>query len=284
MNTLLRKMKKVLTIAGSDSGGGAGIQADLKTFSALGVFGMSAITALTAQNTIGVQGIYEINPSFVEKQIDSVMSDIGADAWKTGMLANAEIIQIVADRARKYNVGFLVIDPVMIAKSGDPLLKPEANNTLISELIPLAYVLTPNHYEAQAIADIDINSLADAREAAKKIHKMGPQNVVIKGGHLPDPENAIDLLYDGNKFIEFHAPRIETKNTHGTGCTFASAIAAELAKGKKIKKAVHIAKAYLTAAIQKADSLNIGHGYGPTNHSQDFNVEVDVDLIRVKED
>ncbi|MFX0081737.1 MAG: bifunctional hydroxymethylpyrimidine kinase/phosphomethylpyrimidine kinase [Candidatus Hodarchaeota archaeon] len=277
-------MKKVLTIAGSDSGGGAGIQADLKTFSALGVFGMSAITALTAQNTMGVQGIYEIDPNFVGKQIDSVMSDIGADVWKTGMLANAEIIQIVADRALKYNVEFLVIDPVMIAKSGDPLLKPESNNTLISELIPLAYVLTPNHHEAQAIANIDIMSLEDAREAAKKIHQMGPKNVVIKGGHLPYPESAIDLLYDGKKFIEFQAPRIETKNTHGTGCTFASAIAAELAKDKNIKKAVHIAKAYLTTAIQKADELHIGRGHGPTNHSQDFNVKVDLDLIRIKED
>ena len=277
-------MKKVLTIAGSDSGGGAGIQADLKTFSALGVYGMSAITALTAQNTMGVQGIYEIEPIFVGKQIDSIMSDIGADAWKTGMLANAEIIRIVADRARKYNVEFLVIDPVMIAKGGDPLLNPEANSTLISELIPLAYVITPNHHEAQAIANIDITSFENAREAAKKIHEMGPKNVVIKGGHLPDPEYAIDLLYDGTKFIEFHAPRIETKNTHGTGCTFASAIAAELAKGKKIKKAVHIAKAYLTAAIQKADKLNIGQGYGPTNHSQDFNVEVDLNMIRVEEE
>lgn len=277
-------MKKVLTIAGSDSGGGAGIQADLKTFSALGVYGMSAITALTAQNTIGVQGIYEIDPNFVGKQIDSVMSDIGADAWKTGMLVNAEIIRIVADRARKYNVEILVIDPVMVTKGGNQLLKPEANNTLISELIPLAYVLTPNHHEAQTISNIDIKSLEDAREAAIKIHEMGSQNVIIKGGHLPDPENAIDLLYDGNKFIEFHAPRIETKNTHGTGCTFASAIAAELAKGTKIKKAVHIAKAYLTVAIQKADKLNIGRGHGPTNHSQDFSVEVDIDLIRVKED
>jgi hydroxymethylpyrimidine/phosphomethylpyrimidine kinase len=277
-------MKKVLTIAGSDSGGGAGIQADLKTFCALGVFGMSAITALTAQNTMGVQGIYEIDPDFVGKQIDSVMSDIGADAWKTGMLSNAEIIQIVADRARKYNVELLVIDPVMIAKGGDLLLNPEANNTFISELISLAYVVTPNHHEAQAIADIKINSLIDARKAAIKIHEIGPKNVVIKGGHFPDPEYAIDLLYDGNKFIEYYAPRIETKNTHGTGCTFASAIAAELAKGIIIKKAVLIAKAYLTKAIQKADSLNIGTGYGPTDHSQGFNVEVDLDLIRVKED
>ncbi|MFW9873661.1 MAG: bifunctional hydroxymethylpyrimidine kinase/phosphomethylpyrimidine kinase [Candidatus Thorarchaeota archaeon] len=276
-------MKKVLTIAGSDSGGGAGIQADLKTFSALGVYGMSAITALTAQNTLGVQEIYEIDSNFIGKQIDSVMSDIGADAWKTGMLSNTEIIEIVADRARKYNVESLIIDPVMIAKSGDPLLKPEANNTLILELIPLAYVLTPNHYEAQEISNVDIKSIEDARDAAKQIYNLGSKNVVIKGGHLPDPDNAIDLLYDGNKFIEFYSPRIETRNTHGTGCTFASAIAAELAKGKKIKNAVHKAKAYLTAAIQKAKNLDIGQGFGPTNHSQDYNVEVDLELVRVKE-
>ena len=277
-------MKKVLTIAGSDSGGGAGIQADLKTFSALGVFGMSAVTALTAQNTVGVQGIYEIDPAFIGKQIDSVMIDIGADAWKTGMLSNAEIIKIVANRARKYNVEFLVIDPVMIAKGGDYLLKPEAKNALISELIPLGYVITPNHHEAQAITNITINNLIDARTAAKKIHDLGARNVVIKGGHLPDKEYAIDLLFNGKKFIEFYTPRIETKNLHGTGCTFASAIAAELAKGNKIKNAVHIAKAYLTTAILKAAKMSIGKGYGPTNHSQGFKVDVDLELITIKDE
>jgi len=275
-------MKKVLTIAGSDSGGGAGIQADLKTFSALGVFGMSAITALTAQNTIGVQGVYEIDPSFIGKQIDSVMSDIGADSWKTGMLVNTEIIQVVADRARNYNVELLVIDPVMIAKSGDPLLKTVAIEALITELIPLAYVITPNHHEAQALTKLKIENLTDAREAAQEIHDQGAQNVVIKGGHLPGVRNAIDLLYDGSNFTEFHAHRINTKNTHGTGCTFASALAAELAKGNDIKSAVHTAKAYLTAAIQKADGLRIGKGHGPTNHSQGNFVEVDLSLVKVK--
>ncbi|MFW9825706.1 MAG: bifunctional hydroxymethylpyrimidine kinase/phosphomethylpyrimidine kinase [Candidatus Thorarchaeota archaeon] len=275
-------MKKVLSIAGSDSGGGAGIQADLKTFSARGVYGMSAITALTAQNTIGVQGIYEIDPDFVGKQIDSVMLDIGADAWKTGMLANAKIIQIVADRACKYGIELLVIDPVMVAKSGDYLLKSEAIKTLISELIPLAYVVTPNHHEAQELADLDIKNLTDARKAAEKIHDQGAQNVVIKGGHLADSQNAIDLLYDGRDFIEFHTPRINTKNTHGTGCTFASVIAAELAKEDDIKSAVHIAKAYLTAAIQKAIDLDIGKGHGPTNHSQGSLVDVDLSLVKVK--
>ncbi len=275
-------MKKVLTIAGSDSGGGAGIQADLKTFSALGVFGMSAITALTAQNTIGVQGIYEIDSNFVGKQIDSIMSDIGADTWKTGMLVNTEIIRIVADRARKYNIELLVIDPVMVAKSGDLLLTPAAIEALISELLPLAYVITPNHHEAQALTNKSIKNLAGAREAAKEIHNQGAQNVVIKGGHLPDIRNAIDLLYDGSNFIEFHAPRINTKNTHGTGCTFASAIAAELAKGFEIKQAVHTAKSFITAAIQKADDLRIGKGHGPTNHSQGNVVEVDLSLVKIK--
>ena len=172
----------------------------------------------------------------------------------------------------------------MVAKGGDHLLKPEANNALISELIPLAYVITPNHYEAQVITDMEIKSLADTHEAAKKIHSLGAQKVVIKGGHLPDKDKAIDLLYDGEKFTEFHTPRIKSNNTHGTGCTFASAIAAELAKGHNIKKAVHIAKAYLTAAILKAEKLNVGKGYGPTNHVQDFLVDVDLDLITIKED
>jgi hydroxymethylpyrimidine/phosphomethylpyrimidine kinase len=277
-------MKKVLTIAGSDSGGGAGIQADLKTFSALGVYGMSAITALTAQNTTGVQGIYEIEPNFVGKQIDSVMTDIGAEAWKTGMLLNEKIIKIVADRARKYNIEFLVIDPVMIAKGGDHLLKPEAKNALISELLPLGYVITPNHHEAQAISGIDIKTMNQARQAAKNIYDLGAKNVIIKGGHLPDKENAIDLLYDGTKFTEFYTPRIESKNTHGTGCTFASAIAAGLATGNGVKNAVHFAKAYLTAAILKAENMNIGKGHGPTNHSQGFSIDINLDLIRVKED
>ncbi len=282
-NKLLGKMKKVLTIAGSDSGGGAGIQADLKTFSARGVFGMSAITALTAQNTLGVQDIFEIDPQFVGIQIDSVMSDIGADAWKTGMLVNAEIIRVVADRARKYRIDRLILDPVMIAKGGDALLKTEANEALISELIPLAYIITPNHHEAQVISGVLIKNLADVRKASILIHNMGVKNVVIKGGHLPDKSKAIDTLYDGKRFVEFYAPRINTKNTHGTGCTFASTIAAELAKDISIERAVHIAKAYVTRAIQKADILHIGKGHGPTNHFQELVVDVDLDIVEVKE-
>ena len=275
-------MKKVLTIAGSDSGGGAGIQADLKTFSARGVFGMSALTALTAQNTIGVQGILEINKEFVGKQIDSIMTDIGADAWKTGMLLNAGIIQIIAERAKLYSVEFLIVDPVMVAKGGDPLLRPEAKNSLISELIPLAYVITPNRYEAQELTGLEIANLEQAKKAAIKIHNMGAQNILIKGGHISEKGVAIDLLYDGKSYIEFQAIRIDTQNTHGTGCTYASAIAAELAKGKAIIEAIHIAKAYITAAIQGADNLHIGGGQGPTDHLQGNIVKVNLDLVKVK--
>jgi hydroxymethylpyrimidine/phosphomethylpyrimidine kinase len=276
-------MKKVLTIAGSDSGGGAGIQADLKTFSALGVFGMSAITALTAQNTIGVQGIFQIDPKFVAQQIDSVMSDIGADAWKTGMLSNAEIIQVVADRASFYSIELLVVDPVMVAKSGDSLLNSKATSTLISKLIPLAYVITPNLHEAQNLVGLKISKIDEVQESAVKIFEMGAKNVVIKGGHVHDVNESIDILYDGKKFIEFRSPRIKTKNTHGTGCTFASGIAAELAKGNDVKNAVHIAKAYLTSAIQRADNLLIGKGHGPTDHLQGNVVKANLDLVSVRE-
>ena len=276
-------MKKVLTIAGSDSGGGAGIQADLKTFAARKVYGMSAITALTAQNTVGVQGIVEVDPEFVAKQIDSVMTDIGADAWKTGMLSSTKIIKIVADRATHYNVKFLIIDPVMVAKSGDSLLKAEAISTLISEIVPLAYIITPNLHEAQILTRIEINNIEEVQESAIKIFEKGARNVLIKGGHLPDVKKSIDILYDGKKFIEFSSPRISTHNTHGTGCTFASAIAAELAKGQDIINAVHIAKAYLTNAIQKADDLHIGKGHGPTDHSQGSEVKANLDIVSVRE-
>ncbi|HEY63192.1 MAG TPA: bifunctional hydroxymethylpyrimidine kinase/phosphomethylpyrimidine kinase [Caldilineae bacterium] len=259
-------MKKVLTIAGSDSGGGAGIQADLKAFAARGVYGMSALTAITAQNTVGVQGVFELPAVFVGQQIDSVMSDIGADAWKTGMLSNAEIIRVVAERARRYNVERLVVDPVMVAKGGDPLLRPEARDALIEELLPLAYVVTPNHHEAQVLTGMEIHTVDDMREAAVAIHKLGPRHVVIKGGHLPEESDAVDILYDGRTFTEFSAPRVDTPNTHGTGCTFASALAAELAKGNNVREAVRVAKAYLTVALRAAVDLGIGHGHGPLNH------------------
>jgi hydroxymethylpyrimidine/phosphomethylpyrimidine kinase len=259
-------MKKVLIIAGSDSGGGAGIQADLKTIAARGVYGMSALTAITAQNTMGVQGVYELPADFVGLQIDSVMDDIGADAWKTGMLSNEEIIYVVAGRAQRYGVERLVVDPVMVAKSGDPLLRPEAREALMHALLPLAYVITPNHHEAQVLTGLEIETVEDMRRAARAIHEMGAQHVVVKGGHLPASRAAVDVLYDGQAFEELEASRIDTPNTHGTGCTFASAIAAELAKGLPVHQAVRVAKAYLTAALRAGATLQIGHGHGPLDH------------------
>lgn len=270
-------MKRALTIAGSDSGGGAGIQADLKAFAARGVYGMSALTAITAQNTLGVQGVFELPAEFVGQQIDSVMSDIGADAWKTGMLANAEIIHVVAGRARHYSVEQLVIDPVMVAKSGDPLLQAEARNALIEDLVPLAYVITPNHYEAQVLTNLETKTAADMREAAVAIHRMGARYVLVKGGHLPQAEEAVDVFYDGDRFTEFRAARIRTPNTHGTGCTFASAIAAELAKGQDVQSAIGTAKAYLSATLRAAVDLGIGHGHGPLNHFLGREVDIPVE-------
>lgn len=259
-------MKKVLTIAGSDSGGGAGIQADLKSFAARGVYGMSAITALTAQNTIGVQAIFEISADFVAKQIDSVMSDIGADAWKTGMLSNAEIIHVVVNKTKQYNIQKLIVDPVMVAKSGDSLLRTEAQEALIKQLLPLSYILTPNHHEAEVLTGEEIKNLKEAEQAAIQIHKMGAANVVVKGGHIPGISEAIDVLYDGKKITHISAPRLDTENTHGTGCTYASSIAAEIAKGKDFIEAVRIAKEYITEAIRSAIHLGIGNGHGPLNH------------------
>ncbi len=259
-------MKKVLTIAGSDSGGGAGIQADLKAFAARGVYGMTALTAITAQNTLGVQGVFELPAEFVGRQIDSVMEDIGADAWKTGMLSNSEIIHVLVDRIQRYQVSCLVVDPVMVAKGGDPLLRSEARDTLIDELLPLAHVITPNHHEAGVLTGLAIETLEDMREAARIVHEMGARNVVIKGGHLPKAANAIDVLYDGQEMSTFETPRVDTPNTHGTGCTYASSIAAELAKGYPVKEAVQTAKLYLTATIEAAVDLGIGGGHGPLNH------------------
>jgi hydroxymethylpyrimidine/phosphomethylpyrimidine kinase len=268
-------MYKVLTIAGSDSGGGAGIQADLKSFAARGVYGMTAITALTAQNTRGVQGVYDIPPDFIRLQIDSVMSDIGADAWKTGMLSNADTIAVVAERATHYQVTRLVVDPVMVAKGGDALLQPEARDALIEQLLPLAYVVTPNHHEAQVLTGLEIQTVEDMCRAAEAIYAMGPKNVVVKGGHLPVVEAAIDVLYDGTAIETLEAPRVDTPNTHGTGCTYASSIAAELAKGRSVYEAVRIAKAYLTAAILAADEMGVGHGHGPLNHFLGRAIEVE---------
>lgn len=256
-------MKKALTIAGSDSGGGAGIQADIKTFTAFGVFGTSAITALTAQNTTGVQGIYEIEPRFVKLQIKSVLDDIGADAVKTGMLANPQIVRVVAETIQEYNLDNVVVDPVMIAKNGHPLLSEKACKTVIDDLVPLSTVVTPNIHEAEAMLNMNINSLEDMKEAGKRIREMGCKWVVIKGGHMDD-SMATDVVYNGMEFFLLSEQRYNTKNSHGTGCTFSSAIAAGLAKGYSILRAIEQAKAFVSMAIK--NGIEIGSGHGPTNH------------------
>ena len=256
---------KAMTIAGSDSGGGAGIQADLKTFAAFGVYGTSVVTAITAQNTVGVTGVHEIPVDLITAQIHSVLDDIGADAVKTGMLSSPEIIETVSEEMARRSVERLVVDPVMVAKSGDRLLRQDAVSALRTKLIPLATVVTPNIPEAETVADMDINSEEDAREAARKIAGMGAGSVVVKGGHLDGPP--VDLLYDGRDFTEFQGERIDTRNTHGTGCTFASAIAAGLAREKSLTEAIAGAKNYVTEAIRHADSLGqVGHGHGPLSH------------------
>jgi len=256
-------MKRILTIAGSDSGAGAGIQADLKTITLLGGYGMSVITALTAQNTVEVQGIHEVPSRFVERQIDSVLSDIGADAIKTGMLANQEIIEVVAKKIKQYRVKKVVVDPVMISKSGALLLRKDAQDALIKRLIPLAWVVTPNLAEASVLSGLRVNSLEGMKKAAQHIYRLGAKYVVVKGGHLKG--KAIDLLYDGKIFNEMEGPRIESKNTHGTGCTFASAIATLLARGNSVHEAVRKAKTFVAMAIQSGISL--GKGTGPVNPS-----------------
>jgi hydroxymethylpyrimidine/phosphomethylpyrimidine kinase len=260
------KIYKALTIAGSDSGAGAGIQADLKTFAAHGVYGTSVITAITAQNTKGVTGIVELDPEIIAAQIDAVLQDIGADAVKTGMLSNSAIIETVTKKIREYRVANLVVDPVMVAKSGDLLLRSDAIETLKSRLIPLATVVTPNLPEAEQLTGVHGARMKDLQEAARLIVGMGANSVVIKGGHRKGP--AADLFYDGKKFRAFSAPRIPTSNTHGTGCTFSAAIAANLAKGEKLEQAVAGAKTYITRAIRK--SFSIGAGHSPVNHFYNF--------------
>ena len=252
-----------MTIAGSDSGGGAGIQADLKTFGAMGVFGASTITAITAQNTLGVTAIHEIPAAIIEAQIDAVLTDIGADAVKTGMLSSSQIIQAVASKMSEHNVAKLVVDPVMVAKGGDRLLREDAVEALRGKLLPLATVITPNLPEAEVLSGLTIRSLEDAKEAAKRVLNAGAATVVIKGGHLSGNES-VDIFYNGTEFHELRAERIDTKNTHGTGCTFASAIAAGLAKDQPLLEAVTQAKEYVTNAIR--GNLSIGGGHGPLDH------------------
>jgi len=256
---------KALTIAGSDSGGGAGIQADLKTFQELDVYGMSVITVLTAQNTLGVQGVYPQSLEAIEAQIDSVLSDIGADAMKTGMLYSAEIITMVASKLRQYKVRNLVVDPVMYAKGGAPLLQPEAMDALKRELLPLATVITPNVPEACGILGIpEIEREEEMESVAGRLLDCGAQYVLLKGGHLSGGDS-VDLLMSRNESLYLRSPRIHTRHTHGTGCTLAAAITAQLAKGHSVKEAVATAKQFITAAI--SNSLAIGNGIGPTNHA-----------------
>ncbi len=257
-------MKKALTIAGSDSGGGAGIQADLKTFMAFGVYGMSAITALTAQNTLGVQGIFDVSPGFVRKQIESVMTDIGADAAKTGMLSNAGVVRTVAEAARAFRIPNLVVDPVMVAKSGDPLLAEDARQAIRDELLPLAMVITPNIFEAEALLGRTIRDLDAMRVAARELKTIGCRWVVLKGGNLDIESRAVDVVYDGRELVLLASPRWESRNTQGTGCTFASAIAAGLARGMAPMEAIRQAKDYVTEAIRTG--FPIGGGHGPANH------------------
>jgi len=258
-----RTLKQVLTIAGSDSGGGAGIQADIKSMSANGVFAMSVITAVTAQNTEDVTDVFELPTSIIASQLDAVFDDFEVSAVKTGMLSSTAIVELVAKMLAIQKVTNLVVDPVMISKSGRALLKPDAIETLKKLLFPLALVVTPNIHEAQQLSGIAISTLADARRAAKIIHGFGSQYVLIKGGHLL-AERATDLLYDGRFFNIYKGEFIDTPHTHGTGCTFASALAAQLARGKAMTDAVQAAKTYLTETIRH--SLAIGHGTGPTNH------------------
>ncbi len=262
----MNSLPHALTIAGSDSAAGAGIQADLKTFAALGVYGMSVITAVTAQNTVGIKKIAEIDPEMVGAQIDAVMTDIGARAVKTGMLGNAEIINTVVRKLRRHRVKTLVVDPVLAATSGTLLLRKAAVETLRRALIPLAVVVTPNLSEAEELAGMKLRGASEIHEAARRIIALGAANVVIKGGHRSGP--AIDLFFDGKKFRELRSPRIRNRHTHGTGCTFSAAITAYLARGESVESAVVLAKKYITGAIRKG--FAIGAGAGPVHHFYEF--------------
>lgn len=256
-------MKNLLTIAGSDSCGGAGIQADLKTFSALGTYGMSVITAVTAQNTTGVFQVREMDADMVRAQIDCLFDDIMIHAVKIGMVSSAEIIATIGSCLRGRTTAPIVLDPVMVSKSGSHLLQPEATAALLEDLFPLVEIVTPNLYEAEVITGQKIDNVDDMEEAAVKIHGLGARHVVVKGGHLAG-DDAVDVLYDGLHFTHLPGKRFNTPNTHGTGCTFSSAIAAYLAKGCSVPEAVSEAKTYISGAIE--NSFALGHGVGPTHH------------------
>jgi hydroxymethylpyrimidine/phosphomethylpyrimidine kinase len=262
-------MKTALTIAGSDSGGGAGIQADLKTFGALGVYGTSAITALTAQNTMGVTGVHVVPAEFVTLQIEAVTADLGCDAVKTGMLASAAIVEAVAATVEALDLPNLVVDPVMIAKGGDRLLAEDAVHAVRSTLLRLARVVTPNVPEAEVLAEMTIRSLDDVREAARRIMRHRPGAVIVKGGHLSGPL-AIDVLFDGERFVELSERRIEGSHTHGTGCTFSAALAAHLANGRPLDQAFAKAKTFVTNAM--LHGIDLGRGHQPLGHFWAFDI------------
>ena len=257
---------RVLSIAGSDSGGGAGIQADLKTFSALGCYGMTAITALTAQNTQGVRGIHGVPPEFLAAQIDAVVEDIGADAVKIGMLHAPEVVHVVAQAIRRHRLQHVVLDPVMVATSGDRLIAEETVAVLVQELFPLATVITPNLDEAELLLRHKIAGVAALEPAARELLALGAQNVLLKGGHLQGDE-VVDLLLQPDRDpVRLASPRIASRNVHGTGCTLSSAIAAHLATGHHLEEAVRLARAYILGAIAAGADVRTGHGHGPLNH------------------
>jgi hydroxymethylpyrimidine/phosphomethylpyrimidine kinase len=256
--------RTVLTIAGSDSGAGAGIQADLKTFAALGVYGTSAITAITAQNTVGVTAASMLDADMVIAQIEAVAGDIEIHATKTGMLGTAAIVEAVAASIKELELPLLVVDPVMLAKSRDALLDDEGVRMMCAELLPLARVVTPNIPEAEILSGLRIRSLDDVRDAARRIRQLGPAAVIVKGGHGTGAD-VVDVLLDGEELVEFRAPRVSTNNTHGTGCTFASAIAAFLARGEPLRQATGQAQAYVIGAIRHGVAVGRGQ-HGPLDH------------------
>ncbi len=256
-----KKIPRVLTIAGSDSGGGAGIQADLKTFTVLGVYGLCVITSVTAQNTVEVSAVHDLPERLVESQIDAVMSDIGCDAAKLGMLSNERIIKAVAGGIEKYGIERLVVDPVMRSKAGNVLLRNSCTELLKEIIIPKALLITPNIPEAEVLSSVTIKNIRDMRTAAERIHSLGAKTVLVKGGHLRKDLPATDIFFDGKEFRELSCKRIETKNTHGTGCTFSAAVCAFLAKGTPLAVSAERAKSFITEAVR--NSLDLGKGHGP---------------------
>ncbi len=256
-------MNIVMTIAGSDSGGGAGIQADLKTFAACGVWGVSAIAAITAQNTTGVSASLPLPVDIITAQMEAIASDMRIDAVKTGMLATSEIVTAVAEGLRRLSLTMVVVDPVMVAKSGARLLQDDAVKAVREQLLPRAMVVTPNAEEAEVLASIAVRTTAAAREAARRIHLLGARAVIVKGGHIPG-DDVVDVLFDGHEYTEFRSGRIESRNTHGTGCTFAAALAANLARGRNLAEATRRAKEYVEGAIRAGHA--IGHGVGVLDH------------------